>query len=61
VSLNKIAENESFENCVLKKLRFENAENYLFKLQENRRFFENAEFLRLTCDFKDQTAILSNT
>jgi len=33
VILNQIAENEPFGNCVFKKLRFENAEKYLFKSQ----------------------------
>jgi hypothetical protein len=40
----KIAENKSFENYILKKLRFENAENCLFKSQLSIYFFENAEF-----------------
>jgi hypothetical protein len=31
VILNQIVENESFENCVFKKLRFENEENCVFK------------------------------
>jgi hypothetical protein len=31
VILNQIVENELFKNCIFKKLRFENAENCLFK------------------------------
>jgi hypothetical protein len=42
--LNQIAENEPFGNCILKKLRFKNAEKCLFKLQAMRCFFENAVF-----------------
>jgi hypothetical protein len=41
--LNQIAENELFGNCVFKKLRFKNAENYFFKSQALWCFFENAE------------------
>jgi len=39
--LNQITENESFENYVFKKLRFENAEKCLFKSQAMWCFFEN--------------------
>lgn len=37
--LNQIAENESFINCVFKRLRFENAENCIFKWQARDFFF----------------------
>jgi hypothetical protein len=29
--LNQIVKNESFGNCIFKKLRFENVENWFFK------------------------------
>jgi len=41
-------------------LRFENAENCFFKSQASGCFFENAQFKRLTYDFKCQTVILPN-
>jgi hypothetical protein len=42
--LNQIVENEPFENCVFKKLRFENTEKCLFKSHAMWCFFENAVF-----------------
>jgi len=40
----RIAENESFGNCIFKKLRFENTENYFFNSYAMGCFFENAKF-----------------
>jgi hypothetical protein len=52
--LNQITENEPFGNCVFKKLRFENAEKYLFKSQAMGSVwvydFKNSD-LKM-CDFK---------
>jgi hypothetical protein len=42
--LNQIEENQLFKNCVFKKLRFENTENCIFKLQVMKCFFENPKF-----------------
>jgi hypothetical protein len=62
VILTQIAENESFENYVFKKLRFENGENCLFKSQAIECFFENAKFKRPIYNFFEHlTAFLKIT
>jgi hypothetical protein len=56
--LNQIAENKPSENCVLKKLRFENAKKNDFS---NHRqygvFWKRQNFKRIAYDFKGQITI----